>query len=328
MAIWAVLACLMGGCVGPSGEGGLRGSGAGRLERDVRMLADGFGERSAADRGELNAVGVLLMERLGAMGYRVWREPVPVGDKAMGAGIDGFNVVAERAGATRPGEVVVIGAHYDTQLGTPGADDNASGVAGLLELARRFARAETGRTLRFIAFTNEEGSNSRGSVMGSRVSAQTSRERDEAVVAMLSLEMLGYYDPAPGAQTYPFDTDSPFARALHLPDTGDFIAVVGRWADQELVERLGSSMAAAGTARVLPAALPPVLRDIYRSDHAQYWLAGYPAVMVTDTSFARNPHYHKATDTADTLDYVFLAGVVDALEAGVWALVESGSAIE
>lgn len=333
-AIWAGLAGFglalgaVGGCAGAgSGPGGVGradagGSAAGRLERDVRMLADGFGERSAADRDELNAVGALLMERLGAMGYRVWREPVPVGEKAKGAGIDGFNVVAERAGRAMPGEVVVVGAHYDTEVGTPGADDNASGVAGLLELARRFARAETGRTLRFIAFTNEEGSNSRGSMMGSRVSALTSVEKGERVVAMLSLEMLGYADPTPGSQRYPFERDSAIGRSLNLPDTGDFIAVIGRTADAELVERLGSAMAGTGAVRVVPVALPPIVPDMYRSDHANYWVSGYPAVMVTDTSNFRNPHYHRATDTADTLDYAFLTGVVDALEAGVWGLVE------
>lgn len=315
-AIWAVLVCLVGGCAGPSGEAVLRGSALGRLEGDVRALSEGFGERSRADRGNLNAAGAWVMERLGAMGYRVWREETPVREGTA------FNVIAEKRGVRAPDEIVVIGAHYDTEVGTPGADDNASGVAGMLELARRFAGVETGRTIRFVAFTNEEGSNSRGNVMGSRVSAEGSRERGERVVAMLSLEMLGYADSTPGSQGYPFDRESAIGRSMNLPEAGDFIAVVGRTTDAELVERLGSAMAGAGTVPVVPVALPPVIPDIYRSDHANYWISGYPAVMVTDTSNFRNPHYHKATDVVGTLDFGFMAGVVDALEVGVWGLVE------
>ena len=192
----------------------------------------------------------------------------------------------------------------------------------MLELARRFADARPGRTLRFVAFTNEEWSNSRGSVMGSRVNAESSKERGEAVVAMLSLEMLGYFSDEPGSQTYPFPTDSPLARGLNLPDRGDFVAVVGRLADGALVERLGAAMAGVGSIPVAPVALPPVVRDMWRSDNGSFWMAGYPAVMVTDTSNFRNPHYHEATDTAETLDFERMVGVVEALEAGVRALVE------
>jgi Zn-dependent M28 family amino/carboxypeptidase len=282
----------------------------------VRVLAEGFGERSVRDRGRLNEAGAWVQGQLVAMGYRVWREETPVREGTA------FNVIAERRGVVFPDEIVVIGAHYDTEVGTPGADDNASGVAGMLELARRFAGVDTARTVRFVGFTNEEGSNSRGNVMGSRVSAEGSRERGETIVAMLSLEMLGYADPAPGSQKYPFPTDSAFARGMNLPDTGDFIAVVGRTADAALVERLGSAMEGAGRVRVVSAALPPVLRDIWRSDHANYWVSGYTAVMVTDTSNMRNPHYHGAGDTVGTLDFGFMAGVVDALEAGVWVLME------
>lgn len=287
-----------------------------RLERDVRVLAEGFGERSAGDRDNLNAAGAWVEGRLAGMGYRVWRENSPVREGTA------FNVVAERRGVAFPDEIVVIGAHYDTEVDTPGADDNASGVAVMLELARRFAGVDMARTIRFVGFTNEEGSNSRGNVMGSRVSAEGSRERGETIVAMLSLEMLGYFSDEPGSQRYPFPTDSPLVQGMNLPDAGDFVAVVGRLADADLVERLGSAMAGVGSIAVAPAALPPILRDIWRSDNGNYWVSGYPAVMVTDTSEWRNPHYHEATDTVETLDFERMAGVVEALEAGVWALVE------
>ncbi|MEA5614592.1 M20/M25/M40 family metallo-hydrolase, partial [Nodularia spumigena] len=236
-----------------------------RLERDVRVLAEGFGERSTRDRDNLNAAGAWVEERLAGMGYVVTREDSPVREGTA------FNVIAEKRGVVFPDEIVVIGAHYDTEVDSPGADDNASGVAGMLELARRFAGVETARTIRFVGFTNEEGSNSRGNVMGSRVSAEGSRERGETIVAMMSLEMLGYASDEPGSQQYPFPTDSPLAQGMNLPDTGDFIAVVGRTGDAELVQRLGSAMSGAGTVKVLPVALPPVLRDIWRSDNGNYW---------------------------------------------------------
>lgn len=311
---------LSAGCVGPGGGGSVDAGGGlsleRRLERDVRALADRFGERSSADRDNLNASGAWVMEQLGSMGYRAWREDVPV--RAGTA----FNVIAEQPGTVSPEEIVVVGAHYDTELDTPGADDNASGVAVMLELARRFAGAETGRPVRFVAFTNEESSNSRGNVMGSRASAEQSRERGEQIVGMLSLEMLGYFSDEPGSQRYPFPTDSPLVAGMNLSDTGDFVAVVGRFADAELVQRLGSAMEGAGSIPVSPVALPPVMRDMWRSDNGNYWVSGYPAVMVTDTSNFRNPHYHEPTDTVETLDFARMAGVVEALEAGVWALVE------
>lgn len=319
-----ILAGLVG-CVGSVAPEGAGDSLPVRLERDVRALSEGFGPRNAMDRNNLNASGEWVIERLEAMGYSTRREDVPVREGSA------FNVVAERTGTTNPDEIVVIGAHYDTEIETPGADDNASGVAVMLELAQRFAPSadrQPGRTLRFIAFTNEEGSNSYGSIMGSRVSAELSRERGERVVAMLSLEMLGYFSDEPGSQSYPFPTDSPLTQGLNLPDAGNFVAVVGRLGDKELVDRLGSAMVGAGSIPVTPVALPPVVRDIWRSDNGNYWRSGYPAVMVTDTSNFRNPHYHKATDTAETLDFERMAGVVEALDAGIRALAEAPRAVQ
>lgn len=289
-----------------------------RLERDVRWLVGSFPGRNSGDWAMLNAAGEALAARFESMGYAVRLEEVPAGE-----GASAFNVIAERRGSTLPEEVVVVGAHYDSEVGTPGADDNASGVAVLLELAARFADETPGRTLRWVAFTNEESSNG-GGLLGSRVSASNSLVAGESIAAMLSLEMLGYFSTEPNSQSYPFPTDSPFARALELPTTGDFIAVVGRLADAELVERLGSAMGRVRSIPVKPAALPALVRDMYRSDHASYWATGYPAAMVTDTSYARNPHYHQASDTPETLDYERMAGVADALEAGVRVLLNPG----
>ncbi len=283
-----------------------------RLYDDVRVLSEEYADRNAENRGELNDAGMWVGERLGSMGYAVDLEQVSESDPQRG-----FNVVAELRGTSRPDEIIVIGAHYDAEVGTPGADDNASGVAAMLELARRFAGTQTDRTIRWVGFTNEENSNSAGGVMGSFVHAREARNRNESIVAMMSLEMLGYYDEAPGSQRYPFDQAMAARLGMELPDTGNFIGVVGRLEDRDLVSQISGAMRASGRANVVEAALPAMVRAIWRSDHGNFWLAGYDAVMVTDTSEYRTPHFHQPSDTIETLDFDRMSGVVDALEVAV-----------
>jgi len=227
------------------------------------------------------------------------------------------------SGAHGGAESVVIGAHLD-HLGTndggevfTGADDNASGVAAMLELARRFAGSPMDRTVRWVGYTNEENSNSAGGLMGSFVSARNAQNRNEKIVAMMSLEMLGYYDETPGSQRYPFDQAMAARLGMDLPDTGDYIGVVGRFEDRGLIDAIAASMRSSERANVVAAALPAMVSAIWRSDHGNYWLAGYNAVMITDTSEFRTPHYHMPSDTIDTLDFDRMAGVVDALEVAV-----------
>lgn len=286
------------------------------LERDVRTLSEDFADRNAQRRDVLNAAGDWVAQRFAAMGYSVSREPVLTAKGAQ----QGFNVVAELGGVVEPERVVVIGAHYDAVPGSPGADDNASGVAVLLELARRFAQNPQDRTVRWVAFTNEETPSSNGGLMGSYVHARDAKDRGEDITAMLSLEMLGYYDEAPGSQRYPVDPAMAARLGLELPDTGDFIGVVGRFEDRLLVDEIGGAMRGAGSVRTVEAALPAIVTAIWRSDQGSFWLNGYTGVMVTDTSEFRTPHYHKRSDTYDTLDYARMAGVADALEAAVRTL--------
>lgn len=283
-----------------------------RLSEDVRVLSVRFANRNANDRGVLNDAGVWVGNRLASMGYAVDLEQVSDSDPQRG-----FNVIAETRGTSQPDEIIIIGAHYDAEVNTPGADDNASGVAAMLELASRFAGETTDRTIRWVGFTNEENSNSAGGVMGSFFSARESQNRNEAIVAMMSLEMLGFYDDSPGSQRYPFDRSMAAQLGMELPDTGDFIGVVGRLEDRDLVAQISASMRSSERANVVEAALPAMVRAIWRSDHGNYWLAGYNAVMVTDTSEYRTPHYHKLSDTIETLDFDRMAGVVDALEDAV-----------
>lgn len=283
-----------------------------RLAADVRVLSVEYEQRNANNRAVLNDAGVWVGNRLASMGYAVDLEQVSESDPQRG-----FNVIAELRGTSRPDEIIVIGAHYDAEVNTPGADDNASGVAAMLELARRFADEPTDRTIRWVGFTNEENSNSAGGVMGSFVHAREAKNRNESIVAMMSLEMLGYYDEAAGSQRYPFDQSMAARLGMELPDTGDFIGVVGRLEDRDLVAQISGSMRESGRANVVEAALPAMVRAIWRSDHGNFWLAGYNAVMVTDTSEFRTPHYHKPSDTIDTLDFDRMAGVVDSLEVAI-----------
>jgi len=290
-----------------------------RLRKDVRVLAEGFAGRSVRDRAVLDAAGMWVAGRLESMGYVVELEYEDPGRPERG-----FNVVAELRGNVRPEEIVLIGAHYDAEVGTPGADDNASGVAVMLELARRFAGRPQGRTVRWVAFTNEENSNSRGGQMGSFTHASNARLRGDGIVAMVSLEMLGYFSDAEGSQRYPFDRAMGVQMGMELPTTGDFIGVVGRTGDAALIGQIAGAMNEAGTIAVVAAPLPAVLPAIWRSDHGSFWMAGYPGVMVTDTSEYRNANYHTGADTVETLDFVRMAGVVEAMEAAVGAMGNAG----
>jgi len=315
--ILALTLALISGCVSSSGSSNQSRSvtTAHRLAADVETLVYDYPGRSAWDRQTLNNAGLWIVKRFQAMGYEVTLEPVPNAD-----GSEGFNVIAQLTGTTHPDEIIVIGAHYDAEVKTPGADDNASGVAVMLELAARFASTPQPRTIRWIGFTNEEGTSSRGAKMGSRISAENSKHRGENIIAMLSLEMLGYYSDEPNSQTYPFPREMGAQLGMTLPTVGDFIGIVARTHDTPLVTQLAQSMSLAGAIPVVAAPLPPQVQAIYRSDHANYWMQGYPAAMITDTSEYRTPHYHKMSDTPETLDFDRMAVVADALDQAVRSL--------
>jgi len=203
--------------------------------------------------------------------------------------------------------LIVVGAHYDTVPGSPGADDNASGVAALIELAGLLGNE--GLSIRFVAFANEELPYFMGPEMGSWVSARRSRERGEPLRAMLSLEMLGCYRDAPRSQRYPPPLN------LIYPDRGNFIAFVGDIAVRALVRKTIGSFRRNAAFPSEGVAAPSFVPGVMRSDHASFRDQGFPAIMVTDTAFNRNPHYHQASDTPETLDYERLARVTLGLAA-------------
>ncbi|HYW79671.1 MAG TPA: M28 family peptidase, partial [Thermoguttaceae bacterium] len=221
----------------------------------------------------------------------------------------------EILGTTWADEIVVVGSHYDTVVGTPGANDNTSGVAALLALARRFTQKKTDRTLRFVALVNEEPPYFQSETMGSRVYARRCAERRENIVAMLSLETIGYYDDAEGSQNYP----PPFGELY--PSEGNFIGFIGNAASGDLVRQAVATFRQNEPFPCEGAALPESVPGVGFSDQWSFWQEGYPALMVTDTAMFRYPHYHTAEDTIDKVDFDRTARVVRGLGHVIAALV-------
>jgi Zn-dependent M28 family amino/carboxypeptidase len=230
------------------------------------------------------------------------RQSFPVGD------VSCDNLEVEIPGGARRDEIIVVGAHYDSVLGSPGANDNGSGVAAVLELARRWAGRERARTVRYVTFVNEEPPYFRTDRMGSLVYARRCRERGDRVVAMITLETMGCYRSDTGSQQYPFPV------GLFYPSRGDFIAFVGNTANARLVRQCIRTFRERASFPSEGGALPGWLPGIGWSDHWAFWQAGFPGIMVTDTAPFRYAHYHSAADTPDKLDYDRLARVVDGMD--------------
>ncbi len=271
------------------------------LRRDVEKLAGEIGERNCWRPRQLRAAGEYIHTSLEASGYAVQRQAFAVGAVAC------FNVEAQLAGRGRADEIVIVGAHYDSVIGSPGANDNGSAVAALLALGRIFAGRQTARTLRFLAFANEEPPFFKTESMGSLVYARRCRQRGEKIVAMLSLETIGYYTDADGSQQYPF----PFS--LFYPSTGNFIGFVGNVSSGDLVRQVVGSFRRHARFPSEGAAMPGFITGVDWSDHWAFWQENYPALMVTDTAPFRYPHYHSAEDTPEKLVYDRLARVVAGL---------------
>jgi len=213
------------------------------------------------------------------------------------------NVIAHFGPSAGP--LMIVGAHYDALGALPGADDNASGTAGLIELVRLLARNPPPTPVAVIAYANEEPPFFGSEQMGSAVHANSLAGKD--VAGMICLEMIGYYAPTQACPNTTF--------AALYPSKGDFIGVGGGWNDRALARHVKRAIRGAGGIRVLSFTGPRLTLDA--SDHRNYWSAGWPAVLVTDTAYLRNPNYHTARDTADTLDYAKMARVVDGVFSAV-----------
>jgi Zn-dependent M28 family amino/carboxypeptidase len=233
-------------------------------------------------------------------------------------GVEVANLVAELPGARRQHEIVVLGAHYDTVPTTPGADDNASAVAVLLEAAKLLRELKPNRTVRFVAFPCEEPPHFNLGEMGSQVYARNCRLRNERIVGMLCLEMVGYYSDAPNSQHVP----EAIPRWLHrlFPNRGNFLAAVGNLKSWRLLWKFRRGFKRAIGFPLFSICLPEKVPDIRRSDNSSFWDQGYPALMLTDTSYLRNRHYHLESDTTETLDYASMAQVTLGVVGGVAAV--------
>ena len=270
-----------------------------RLRAHVEALAGTIGERHLFRPHALAAAADYIDGEWRAQGYTPQRETFPAN------GIDCANLVITRPG--RLEEILLIGAHYDTVRGSPGADDNASGVAGLLELSRAFTAVAPDLTVRFVAFTNEEPPFFFTRQQGSVVHARAARARGERIALAASLEMLGYYDDRPGSQRYP-----PLFRWFY-PDRGDFLGFVGDLRSRGAMRKAAAAFRAASELPLETCATLRWIPGVGSSDHAPFWRQGYRAFMVTDTAYHRNPHYHTADDLPKTLDHRRFAAAVNGL---------------
>lgn len=271
------------------------------LKQDVVMLAETIGIRNTWSHAELIQAAEYIEMRLKKIGLQVERQEFEADGKPH------FNLQAEVPGTSRPEEIVVVGAHYDSVIGCPGANDNATGIAALLAIAEELAESGPERTLRFVAFANEEPPHFQTDSMGSAVYAKGCRERGENITAMISLETLGCYLDEPGTQKYP----PPFG--IFYPDRGNFVAIVGNISSRKLVHRAVAIFRESCRFPSEGAALPGGMTGIGWSDHWAFWEQGYPAIMFTDTAPFRYEHYHLITDTPDRIDYDRCARVVSGI---------------
>jgi Zn-dependent M28 family amino/carboxypeptidase len=277
----------------------------GRLDRHVTKLGGDIGERNLWHYGALNEAADYIERAFVDGGYEVARQAFDV------QGYTVANLEARLTGQSQTDDIVVVGAHYDSVIGSPGANDNGSGVAALIEIARLLAQARPRRMVRFVAFVNEEPPFFRTGDMGSQRYAKRARERGEHIVAMLSLETIGCYSDREGSQHYPF----PFG--FFYPKTANFIGFVGNVSSRRLVKRATRAFQKHSDFPAESAAAPGWLTGIGWSDHAAFWQRGYAAIMVTDTALFRYPWYHTAADTPEKLDYESLARVTAGLAHAV-----------
>ena len=272
----------------------------------VTMLCREIGFRTYRDTDRLDRTAQYISERFSSLTLPVTRQTFRYNGKTY------QNVIAELRGNASPEQVLVVGAHYDTVRTTPGADDNASGVAGVLGLARLLAGMALSKTVRFVAFAPEEPPVYRTRNMGSYHYARGLHDNAERVEGMICLEMIGYFCDRPGCQHYPL----PFLN-LKFPKTGNYIALVGNLRSKGFTAEMAKYFRAGTDLPMVTLNAPPVVLGIDFSDHWSFNKFGYRAFMVTDTAFYRNPNYHAPTDLPETLDYARMAKVVEGLKTAV-----------
>ncbi len=282
-----------------------------QLRRHVYHLASTIGERNIYRPQALHAAEDYIRQTWRDQGYDVVSQEYTVGS------VRSANLEITRRGALRPAEIVLVGAHYDSVVGSPGANDNGSGVAALLELSRLFAAVEPARTLRFVAFTNEEPPFFLFGKMGSMRYARAARRRGDDIRLMLSLETIGFYSDAPGSQSYP-----PLFRYF-FPERANFVGFVSNLRSRRALQQLARAYRAATDFPMQHVATFAAIPGVAWSDHLSFWRQRYPAVMITDTAFYRYPWYHTDLDTPEKLSYGEFARMTNGLFGALVALAET-----
>ncbi|TAN40008.1 MAG: M28 family peptidase [Nitrospirae bacterium] len=282
-----------------------------RLRKDVQVLAAAVPPRNARNIASLDKSAEYIREEFRRTGGRVEVQ------RFMQDGREYKNVICSFGPET--GERIIVGAHYDVHGALPGADDNASGVAGLLELSRlvQSLNPELNHRIDLVAYTLEEDQLLKHPFSrhyGSYVHARSLAQAGVPVRAMISLEMIGYFSDLPHSQKYPL-----FFLRWFYPDKGNFIAVVGKWGQGRLVEKVKKSLAASSRVPVESLTAMSFLPGVSFSDHQSYWKFDYPSVMITDSAFFRNKNYHKPGDTPATLDYDRMSEVVKGV---YWTIIQ------
>jgi hypothetical protein len=281
-----------------------------RLKRHVVVLAREIGERNLSIPTNLDKAADYIRKFWQDIGYEVKPQFYQV------YGVECVNLTVEIPGKGKPDEILLLGAHYDSVDGAPGANDNGSAVAALLEISRLFNHKPQNRTLRFVAFTNEEPPFFQSRRMGSRIYARMCQEQGEDIVGMVCLETIGYYSEKPGSQKYP-----PLL-GFFYPDKGNFIAVVGNLKSRELVRTFTKYFSEGTDFPIECVATFGLIPGVSWSDHSSFWKHNYPAIMITDTALYRYPYYHTQGDTPDKIHYSHLSRVTYGIFCAVQRLAE------
>lgn len=276
-----------------------------RLHAHVARLAGEIGERNVWRPDALHAAADYIRQEWRRQGHAVTAQGYTAND------VVSENLEIALGGSGRAAEIIVVGAHYDSVRGSPGANDNASGVAALLEIARMLKGADLRRSVRLVAFVNEEPPFFEWGEMGSELYARSARRRGDDIRLMISLEMLGAYSDRPRSQSYP-----PLLGWFY-PERANFIAFVSNLASRQVLRRMVAAFRAASAFPAESLAAPAIVPGVSWSDQRSFWREGYPAIMVTDTAFYRYPHYHSAQDTPEQVDYTRMAQVVQGLAQAI-----------
>ncbi len=261
------------------------------------MLSHEIGKRDVAHYWNLEKARIYICEQFESCGYKVRLENYAIGDREVS------NVIAFKEGVKCPGDIIVVGAHYDSYDG-PGADDNASGVAGILELARLLKDQATDCSLKFIAFDSEEKPHFGTESMGSRVYAKGAKGSNKNITGVIIFDAIGYYSETPRSQRYP-----PVFK-LFYPHQGNFVKIVSDFSSSALAKKVKKHFKKNSDFPIRSVYGFRFFYGINLSDHGSFWKEGYKAIHVTDTAVFRNPTYHKMNDTWDTLDYGSMSQVV------------------